>query len=313
METVTLPAAARPPLPPALVLAFGLMGISTGSVLIRLAQQEAPSAVVAAARLGLATLVLLPFSIRTALVEWRKLSRRSVAWLLLAGVFLALHFATWIASLELTSVASSVVLVTTTPLWVAMASPLFLRERIRPLVWAGLITAMLGGAIVGLGGQCLMVNGSLDCGPSGAGGQGILGNLLALIGAWTAAGYMLVGRKVRGEMSLGTYTLTVYGLAALLLFGQVIIQGLTVTNFPPVTYLWFGLLALLPQVLGHTSLNWALRYLPAALVTTVILGEPIGTTMLAILFLGEHPTPAELLGGMVILIGIYIAARNQEG
>ena len=289
----------------------GILAVSTASIFIRYAQQEAPSLVIAAYRLGLATLLLIPAIGRGARDEIRGLQRNQVGRLLLSGVFLALHFSAWITSLEYTSVTSSVVLVTTTPLWVAVFSPLVLKEKIRREVWIGLILAMIGGIIVGLQSACDFQEGKITCENFGnmLAGKALTGNFLALTGAWMAAGYMLMGRSVRGNLSLTSYTFLVYGVSAIILLAFVIIMGLPVTGYSGNIYLWFLLLAVIPQLLGHSSFNWALKYLPAAVVATALLGEPIGTTILAVIFLAEIPHAGEIIGGILILIGIYITSR----
>lgn len=303
----------KPPISPLLVLGFGILAVSTASILIRLAQQDAPSIVIAAYRLGLATLILAPFGLRRSLREVRGLNRGQARDLILSGVFLAFHFAAWITSLELTSIASSVVLVTTTPLWVAIFSPLILGERSRREVWIGLSLAIVGGSIVALKGACQFDPTGFSClGLQGQlAGRALLGNGLALFGAWMAAGYMIAGRRVRPHYSLVSYTFIVYGISAAFLLLFVLVSGQPLSGYPPVTYLWFLLLGIIPQILGHSSFNWALRYLPAAFVSLALLGEPVGTTILAVLILRENPAMIELIGGAMILSGIYLASRQE--
>ncbi len=303
----------KPPVSPILVLGFGILAVSTASILIRMAQGEAPSLVIAAYRLGLATLILAPFGLKQSWLELRGLKRTQLRDLIVAGVFLAFHFAAWITSLELTTIASSVVLVTTTPLWVAIFSPLILGERSRKEVWIGLSLAIVGGCVVGLKDACHLFPGGFTCeGFQGLlSGKTLLGNALALFGAWMAAGYMIAGRRIRPHFSLLSYTLIVYGVAAIFLLLFVLIRGQSLIGYSPAIYLWFLLLAIIPQILGHSSFNWALRYLPAAFVSLALLGEPVGTTILAVILLRENPTIVELAGGILILIGIYLASRGE--
>lgn len=296
-----------------LVLFLGIFAVSTSAVFIRLAQREASSVVVAAYRLTIASLVLLPFAWQRR-AELLALDRRR--WLLLfcSGALLAVHFVAWISSLAYTSVASSVVLVTTTPLWVALLSPVFLRERIPPLVWVGLVVALLGGVAVGLNEACQVTAGGLAC-PELAGfleGRAFLGNGLALIGAFMAAGYLIIGRKVRPGLSITAYISVVYGVAAILLDLLAVFSGEKLGGFNPNIYLWFAALAFFPQLLGHTSYNYALGYLPAAYVSVATLAEPIGSTLLAILILSERPELIEITGGLVILAGIAIASLSRR-
>lgn len=295
-----------------LAIAGGILAVSTAAIFIRYAQQEVPSLVIAAVRLSLASLVLAPLALMRHRAELSALSRRETALGLLSGFFLALHFATWISSLEFTSVASSVVLVSTTPLWVALLSPLVLRESIHRAAIVGLVLALLGGTVVGMSETCRFEYG-LVCPPLGQffQGQALWGNVLALCGAWMGAGYLLIGRRLRAKMSLIPYIFLVYGMAALVLLVIMRAAGFSPFGYPPLNYLWMLLLALVPQLLGHSTFNWALRYLPASFVAVTLLGEPIGSTLLALLILGEVPSVLELVGGVLILTGIYLAARES--
>ncbi len=301
------------PLAP-LVVFFGILAVSTAALFIRNAQQEAPSLVIAAYRLTLASLILLPFTAKKALADFRSLSAAQRREVLLSGVFLSVHFAAWIVSLEMTSVISSVVLVTTTPLWVALLSPLVLKEKINTGVWLGLALALSGGFLVALSQVCRWEGGGIVCTGMGSmvEGSALLGNLLALSGAWMAAGYLLVGRRARPMLSLGSYTCLVYTTAAVFLLFFVWLSGSRMVGYPPQTLGWFVLLALVPQLLGHSSLNWTLRFLPASFVSLALLGEPVGATLLAMIFLNEVPLLGEIAGGMMILAGIYLASRTRK-
>lgn len=296
-----------------LSLLAGIAAASTAAIFIRFAQAEGvPSIVIAAARLTLASLVLAPFALTGYRSDLRRLGRGEWALALLAGVFLALHFAAWITSLEYTSVASSVVLVTTTPLWVALLSPLVLRERIGAATIAGMALALTGGVVIGVSDACTWAIGSASC-PSlrdFASGTAFLGDLLALAGAWMAAGYLLVGRKLRAKLPLTPYIFIVYGMAALVLTGIMLGVGKSPFGYAPLAYLWFLLLALVPQLIGHTVFNWALKYVPASFVSVALLGEPIGSTALALLIFQEVPGPVKLGGAALILVGIWLSARG---
>jgi drug/metabolite transporter (DMT)-like permease len=296
-----------------LAILGGILAVSTSSIFIRFAQQDAPSLVIAAYRLTLASLILAPLALKKYRAELRSLTRLEVGLSLLSGFFLALHFATWISSLEYTSVASSVVLVTTTPLWVALLSPLLLREINGKTVVIGMVLALAGGVVVSLADACTWQAG-LVCPPLATfvRGTAFFGDFLALCGAWAAAGYVLIGRRLRAKMSLIPYIFVVYGMAAVVLLIILGISREPVFGYLPVTYLWLLLLALVPQLLGHSTFNWALRYLPASLVSITLLGEPIGSTILAYLILKEAPTPLKILGALLILAGIYVASANDE-
>jgi drug/metabolite transporter (DMT)-like permease len=287
-----------------------ILAVSTASIFIRFAQENAPSLVIAVFRLVIASMVLAPIVLTRNRADLFGLGRRDLALGLLAGLFLALHFATWITSLEFTTVASSVVLVTTTPLWVALLSPLVLKESVTRPVIIGMILALLGGTIVGLSDSCRWSSG-LVCPPFNefVRGQAFFGDFLALAGAWMAAGYLLIGRRLRSKMSLIPYIFVVYSMAAVILVIIMLLGRQSPFGFPPITYFWMLLLALIPQLLGHSTFNWALKYLPASFVAVTLLGEPIGSTILAFIILKETPSGLEFFGGGLILAGIYIASR----
>lgn len=296
---------------PIIATSLGILFVSTASIFIRFAQEQASSIVIAAIRLLIASLILIPLVIAKYRNEFHALSTRDIARGTLSGLFLALHFGCWITSLEYTSVASSVVLVTTTPLWVAIFSPLVLKESIRRSVVIGLVVSMTGGVIVGLGNACELSNGRLICQEQIFGGKAMLGNLLALIGAWMAAGYMMMGRQLRKKLNTITYTAFVYGVAAMILLCVVFIRDEPVFSYNGKTYLWLLALGIVPQLLGHSLFNWSLKYISAAYVSLTLLGEPIGTMILALIFLKESPTLLEGMGSVLILIGIVVGSLGK--
>jgi drug/metabolite transporter (DMT)-like permease len=303
----------RKPLPPPLGLAFGVLSSSTAAILIRFAQKDAPSLVIAAYRLALASLILFPIVVLRQREDLRQYNRNRFILAALAGVFLAIHFATWITSLEYTSVASSVVLVSTSPLFVSLFSPLFLNEPIHRKLRNGLLLSLLGTVIVGLSDACYFENG-LHCPSIGSffNAQAIKGDFLALLGAISGAAYLLIGRRLRGKIALLSYVSVAYGFAAIVLVGIVLIMGLETMGYPTETYLWFLLLALFPQIIGHSTINWALRYLPAAYVSVTLLGEPVASTIWAYLFLGETPSGLMFFGAIFVLLGIGIASQPRS-
>jgi drug/metabolite transporter (DMT)-like permease len=299
---------------PYLGLLLGIAAVSTASLLIRLAQVEAPSFVIAAGRLTIASLIIGLFAWKKLRLEIPNLSLRTLLLLLLAGFFLGFHFATWITSLEYTTVASSVVIVTTAPLWVAIFSPLILKEKITKWIVIGLIVSLAGSVIVGLNSACSIISRQLVCQSFFAitSGRMFIGNLLALLGAFLSAGYLIVGRRTRNSLSLSSYTFVVYSVAAAVLIFLVIITGQKITGFSTRTYLFIIALAVIPQLIGHSSFNWTLKFLSAAVVSIALLGEPIGTVILSFLFLKESPTILEIIGGLLILCGIIISTRSRS-
>jgi len=221
-----------------------------------------------------------------------------LGWLLLSGLLLSLHFALWITSLKYTSVASSVVLVTTHPIFAGVGGLLFLKERLGLSLILGIALSVLGSGLIGYG-------------DTGLSKQALMGDGLALLGAMAASGYLLVGRKMRKEQDLFSYIFPVYSTAGLILILFSLIFQNPFFGYSSSTYFYLFLLALIPQLIGHTTFNWALKYLPVSMVAIAILGEPIGSTFLAYFILGEGLTIWKILGGISIFAGILVALRKE--
>jgi len=291
-----------------------ILAVSTASIFIRFAQNDgAPSLVIAALRLTFATVMLAPIALTKHHEEIKRFTRDEILLGAFSGIFLALHFATWISSLEYTSVASSVVFVSTGPLWVALLSPMLLKEHLARTAIIGLGLSLAGGAIIGLSDACIWTGG-LSC-PALQNvlqGRAMFGNFLALAGAWTVTGYLIIGRKLRANISLVPYIFMVYGFAAVALIFIMFISGNSPFGYAPKTYGWIFLLAVLPQLIGHSTYNWALKYMPATFVAVTTLGEPIGSAILAFFILSETPALAVMVGGVLILTGIYLASRTSN-
>ena len=299
-----------------LFLPFGLLiailAVSTASIFIRFAQADgAPSLVIAALRLTIATIIISPLALTRHRAELQTLTGRETLLGVLSGIFLAIHFATWISSLEYTSVASSMVFVSTGPLWVALLSPLLLKEHLSGAAIVGLILSFAGGTIVGLSDACRLDNG-IRC-PGLADviqGRAVWGNFLALAGAWAVTGYLIIGRKLRGKISLTPYLLVVYGFAAAALLIMMFAAGYSPLGYPSIAYIWILLIAVIPQLIGHSTYNWALRYVPATFVAIITLIEPISSAILAFFVLRESPTSEVIFGGCLILAGVYLVSRR---
>lgn len=284
-----------------LSLGVGIVAVSLASTLIRLAQGAGmPSLVIAAWRLTVAAAILLPYAWLTRRDEIRDLSRQEWGLLLAAGVFLGLHFACWIASLGYTSVASSVVLVSMGPLFVGLGSWVFLHERPGRMLALGVLLAATGSIVI-------------SWGDLGQGQDQMLGDFLALAGAFFVAGYLMIGRKVRARRSLTTYIALVYGAAMLILLVLVLFARQPMFGYSLEAYGWVLALGLGPQIIGHSTLNWALRYLSATFVSIVTLVEPIGSGILAYLLLDEEIIGSTTVGGALVLTGVYIASRAELG
>lgn len=284
------------------------------AILIRLAQAEqAPSLVIAAWRTTMASLILLPLALTQRRSELQHMTPADWALAGSAGGMLGLHFASWISSLEFTSVTNSTVLVTTTPIWVGLASPFFLNEALSRPLKIGIALALVGSVIITFS-DSLMVEGWQIVGwrtENTAGGSNpLLGNGLAIVGAITAGGYMLIGRRLRPRLSLLSYTTVVYSLSSLTLLILALLAGHNMLGYSSNTYWLCLLMAIFPQLLGHSSFNWALRFLPAAYVSVSVLGEPVSATILAFFFFQELPTNPglALLGAAFIFGGILLAS-----
>lgn len=287
------------PLGLALSLAAGVVAISFAAIFIRLAQSEGmASLAIAAWRLTLASVLLSPYAWAARREEIRGISGRE--WVLLAGAgaFLGFHFVTWIASLRYTSVASSVVLVTTGPVFVGLGSWLLLRERPGTGTIAGIAVAVAGSIAIGWGD---LSRGSLH----------LLGDALALFGAVMMAGYLMIGRRVRAGRSLVAYTAVVYALSAATLLLLALAARQPLLGYSLRGYGWVLGMALVSQLVGHSALNWALRHISATYVAMVTMAEPIGSGLLAYVIFGEGVAASTVVGGALILAGIYIASRDE--
>ncbi len=276
----------------AVALCAAVFAISWASILVRLC--HAPSLAIAFWRVLFATAILLPWGVTAR----RPASWRTAALAAAAGALLALHFAAWIHSLALTSVASSVVLVTTQPVFTAAFGPLLLGERPGPL---GLSAAALA-----LAGTAVLAGGDLA-----VGGKALLGDLLALTGAATAAAYFMIGRRVRERIDFVAYLVLVNGSAAAVLLLLALAAGAPLRGFPATTWWLLVLMAIGPHVTGHGLLNWSVRRLRAFTVNMAVLGEPVLATIYAAALFGERPGGAFLAGAAMIACGLVLAAREE--
>ncbi len=299
---------------PILALGLGIVAASTSSIFIRFAQNDAPSLVIAAYRLSIASLILAPFLFRQR-EKLRELSKAQYKLAFLSGLFLALHFGAWITSLEYTNVTSSVVLVQTTPLFVAAFSPLLLGEIPSRRTLIGLGLAFGGVLMIAVSDTCVFSEEFSCIATTSDGGTNVLlGDLLALLGGAAGAAYLIIGRRLRSDFSLLIYIGLVYSSAAIFLIIAVITSGHNLFGYPPITYLWFLLLAIFPQLIAHSTYNWALRYLPATKVSITLLGEPIAAAVLAYLVLSELPSPLRIAGAAMVLFGVaFSLIRTDPG
>ncbi len=281
------------------VLTAGLSAISASALLIR--ATDASGLATATARVLISTLLMGLIARITLGDTWHKLTRREAGLCTLAGLFLGLHFWSWMTSLDHTSVASSVLFVTLNPIFVGLAAPLVTKDKLTRTLWIGIALAMLGSIIVGV-----------DDLLSQEGQDTLLGNGLALLGSICASGYLLAGRIARQTVPLATYATATNGAAALLLLPIATLSQETLWSAPLPTWGMFALIALVPQLIGHNSLVWSLRHLSAPMVSLIILAEPIGAGLLAWWWLDETPTGFKLLGAVLLLAGIFIATTKRD-
>lgn len=288
------------------VLVAAVVGVSLSGPLVRLSAAHPIAIAVWRLAFSLA-IVAVPLTLRRQWTQWRALDARGLATAVLGGVLLALHFWSWNASIGMTTIATSVVLVNMQPLIVGVLSVLWLREPPTPQQWLGIAIAMAGAAIV------VAPDLLAQSGP-GAGSRAMLGDALAVAGAATAAGYYVIGRRLRATLDLWAYVALVYGACLVTLLLLAAALHIPLGPYPPREYGIFALLALGPMLLGHTALNWALRHARAYQVNVVLLGEPVGATLLAAALPGirETPTLFTLAGGVVVLSGILLAERRRS-
>ncbi len=283
-----------------LALAVGVVSVSTGAIFVRYAQQEAASLTIAAYRMSIAFVVVLIPTWIGHRRELRSLTYRDMGLGVTSGLFLAIHFATWVYSLEMTSVAISVVMVNTAPLWVGLLTPLMTRERLAPATILGIAMSVIGAVAIGWGLES-----------DGDSSNDLLGGALATVGAVGLAVYLLIGRNLRRRHSLGVYVTVCYGSAAGFLCLAALGTGQQVAGFSLPTWSCMIGLALVSQILGHTTNNWALRFFSASMIAVALLGEPICSTLAAYVLFDETLTAIQMGGATLILVGIYLAARAE--
>ena len=282
-------------------VSVGIVAISFAAIFIRLCD-DVPSLMIATYRLTLSSIVLLCIA-KARGIRLSSFSRRQLLLGMLGGFFLSLHFSLWISSLKFTSVASSVVLVTTNPIFVGLFSYVLFKEKQPPELILGIILSFSGSIILAVG----------DSGLRGLSVQNpsfLLGDTLALLGAIMVSGYLMVGSHLREEMDVLSYTSVVYGFSAVLLLVTSLCLGIPFTGYKASSYFYMGLLAVVPQLIGHTAINWALKHLKTSMVAITILGEPIGASILAYVIFNETLGSFQGLGMALIFLAIIIASRK---
>ena len=280
--------------------------ISLAAILIRLALlEDMPPLMIAGARLFVAVVVLTPLTLRRYQSYIRNLSLTELSLATLSGFFLAIHFIAWVTSLQYTTVLVSVVIVTTGPIWVAILEVIFLRVRLSQLVIIGLAIALLGGVFIGipLQSDTTQISGEQD--------TTLIGAFLSWIGAITVSVYMLIGRKLRSNLPVIPYIWLVYTTAMIVIAIALIVTATPVIGYSFDGYLILLMMGLIPQLIGHSSLNYVLEYFPATFVSMFTQLEPIGSAILALIIFAEVPPTQQIIGSAIIIFGVLLASRGK--
>lgn len=287
----------KPAIHPYIPIIVGVFSVALSAIFVKMT--SADSGVTAFYRMLFSVLIMSPVFFLKYTHEISKLSKRDWLFTSIAGVFLAFHFILWFESLNYTSVASSTVLVTLQPLFAFAGTYFFFKEKlsIKTLV-AGAI-AILGSVLIGYGD--FKVSGSA-----------LYGDLLALIACALITAYLLFGQDVRKRLSLVTYTFVVYSISTITLFFYIVFKGESFGPYPASEWMWFLLLALIPNLLGHTLFNWALKWVSTNVISIAILFEPVGAAILAYFVLGEYLSVSQIVGGSVVLAGIMLFVADYQ-
>ena len=281
-----------------LILISGLLAVSFAAIFIRLS--SAPPLIISFYRMFFSTLIIFLYASYRGHIgaELSKLTGKDFFLLIASGLFLSIHFAFWVTSLNHTSVASSVVLVTTQPLFIVLIESTFLGKKPSKRFVFGIAVAAVGSFLIGYG-DFLGTE------------FGLIGDVYALLGAVMAAGYFLIGGEVRQRIKILPYILIVYGFSSVFLLIFCLVAGLPLVSYSPYNYSLFLLLAIIPTLIGHTSFNWLLSEIKASMVGATILGEPIGSSLLAIAFFEEYPSYWVIAGGSLILFSLYFLWQQE--
>ncbi|WP_126344502.1 DMT family transporter [Kurthia zopfii] len=281
----------QPKMPPLLVIFIGVLSVSASAIFVKLSTAE--SGTIAFYRMFLSVLIMLPLFLKNNLHELKEIRSRDWVFSTIAGILLAFHFILWFESLRYTSVASSTVLVTLQPLFAIFGTYFFFKEKIT-------LKSVLA-MIIAIGGSFLISWGDFQ-----VGGTAFYGDILALIACALVTGYMLFGQDLRRRIGLTTYTIIVYTVSAVTLAIYMLVKGESFTTDDPMNWLWFLLLAIVPNLLGHNLFNWALKYVSANTISIAILFEPVGASIMAFLVFGEVLISSQYIGGAIVIVGILL-------
>lgn len=281
----------KPPIHPYIPIIIGVISVSLSAIFVKLT--NADSGVIAFYRMLFSVLIMMPLFLMKYQHELKHLTKRDWLFSSIAGIFLAFHFILWFESLNYTSVASSTVLVTMQPLFAFVGTYLFFKEKITLKTIVAGIIAIAGSVLIGWGDFQIS-------------GNALYGDILALIACALVTGYLLFGQDVRQRLSLITYTMVVYSISTITLFFYVLIKGESFGPYPAIDWFWFLLLAIIPNLLGHNLFNWSLKWVSTNVISIAILFEPIGAAILAIFIFNEYLTGTQILGGIIVLLGIML-------
>ncbi|MCL6610022.1 MAG: DMT family transporter [Peptococcaceae bacterium] len=288
----------QPAIKPCLAVLLAVVAVSFSSIFTKLS--SAPPLVIAFYRLLFTVALLAPLALNArGRREMAAMGIRDILLAVMSGAFLALHFAVWITSLNYTSISSSTVLVTMQPLFVITGGALFLGEKLPGSALAGAAVTIAGSVLVGVNDFQI-------------GGRALFGDFLAFSGALFVAVYVLIGRLLRKKLSLFPYVFIVYSASAAILLPSCLLAGASLYPYPAGDWLCFLALAVVPTIFGHTVFNWALKYVRAAVVSVSILGEPAGATILALLIFQQVPGALQVIGGMVIIAGLFLFTKSAS-
>ncbi len=280
-----------------LIILIGVLGISSSAVFIKFA--DAPSAVLVTYRNLLAFFMLLPFVLKNEREALKSLSKKSLLFGCLSGVFLAFHFLTYFDSVRFTSIASSNVLVSTEVFFVGLISFLFFKERIAKLGVFGILLSFIGTVIVAFSDLTFGI-------------EALIGDFLAVVAALLAAFYTLIGKEQRKGMTATLYTFLVYGSCAFVMTIFCLVSQTPLLGYAPINYLMALCLTLVCTFLGHSIFNWGIKYESAIYISTAKLASPIFAIILGFIFFSEIPSLIQVLGGVFIIIGIYIYIHSES-
>jgi len=280
-----------------LIIILGVVGVSLSAPLVRIS--SAPAMILAFYRVAMASVILLPYVLVRNREEMKGMTKKDWILAVISGVCLGLHFSLYFESLRYTSIASSVVFVDTEVFFVALIMLMVFKERIPPLGWGGIMATFLGSVIIALS-------------DSGSGEGALLGDMIALTGAVVVAVYTIIGKVLRQRISTTTYTLLVYIAASLTVLVLLLITGVPLTGYQSVDY-WaaFGM-AVFCTLLGHSVFSWGLKYESAAFISNSKLLEPVFASLIGIVLFREIPRPAVILGGLIVIGGVFLYTRVSE-